>query len=118
MQTGFTEMRSRYTGAVRLRARPVVAGTSPRLICTVATGLVCLSKSIAKPSYPTHAQVVALKGVLRVPQREGLKKFREKRRRNMRFGGQYRPKYRRGLAHVELRRTPRAVGMPQMKTPN
>jgi len=59
-----------------------------------------------------------VKGVLRVPQREGLQKFREKRRQNMRFGGQYRPKYRRGLAHVELRRTPRALGMPQMKTPN
>ena len=59
-----------------------------------------------------------MKGDLRVPQREGLQKFREKRRQSMRFGGQYRPKYRRGLAHVELRRTPRALGMPQMKTRN
>jgi len=80
--------------------------------------MVCLSKSIAKPSYPTHAQVVALKGVLRVPQREGLQKFCEKRRRNMRFGGQSRPEYRMGLAHVECRCTPRALGMAQMKTPN
>jgi len=47
-----------------------------------------------------------------------LKKFREKRRQSMRFGGQYHLKYRRGLAHVELRRTPRALGMAQMKTPN
>lgn len=31
---------------------------------------------------------------------------------------QYRPKHRMGLAHVECRCTPRALGMAQMKTPN
>ena len=36
----------------------------------------------------------------------------------MRFGGQYHLKYRRGLAHEELRRAPRALGMAPMKTPN
>lgn len=51
MQTGFTEMRSRYTGAARLRARLVVAGTSPRLICTVVTGL----KGVV--SLPTYRRI-------------------------------------------------------------
>lgn len=37
-----------------------------------------------RAAYERPAEV---EGVLRVPQREGLQKFREKRRRNMRFGG-------------------------------
>jgi len=34
---------------------------------------------------------ICRRGVLRVPQREGLQRFREKRRRNMRFGGSTAP---------------------------